>query len=164
MDPLSVLTTQTEETMSTLTANEVREKVKVIFETAFPPNAFATEASLKAVSEMLSPKAVSWDCPLGGTTGLTNPTPETLFQWFKDNFDPTALKYCEWIIGDIMVSGLTASFKKGFFCDLGKGYVQAETVLIVEIDEDGKLVRWIDHFDVEDLGKQMAAGSKANEE
>ena len=36
--------------------------------------------------------------------------------------------------------------------------------VIFEIDEDGKLVRWIDHFDVEDSSKLMAAGARANEE
>jgi hypothetical protein len=147
-----------------LTADQVREKVKAIFEAAFPPNGYATEASVKEFTSMLSPNAVSFDCPLGGANGLTNPTPETLYHWFKENFDPASLKYTEWIMGDIKVSGNTASFKKGFFCDLGKGYVQAETMLMMEIDDDGKLVRWIDHYDVEDMGKQMAAASKKNEE
>lgn len=146
-----------------LPAEKVRASAKAIFETAFPPCGYATEDSLKSMADMLSPAAESFDCPLGGTTGLTKPTAASLFQWFKDNFDPVAMKYTEWIDGDIMVSGNTASFHKGFFLDTGKGCVQASALLILEVDDDGKLVRWIDHYDTEDLGKKLELAAKFNE-
>lgn len=146
-----------------LSADQVREKARALFETAFPPCGYATESSLKAFSELVSPEAESWDCPLGGTTGLIKPTPESLLKWFKDNFDAASMKYTEWIDGEIVVTGNTASFKKGFFLDLGKGCVQADTFLVIQIDDDGKLVRWIDTFDTEAFGKKMALAGKFNE-
>ena len=153
----------------TLTPTEIRSKAKEIFETAFPPNGYATDESLKKFcDEHLSPKATSFDCPLMGgqeetEKHVSNPTPDTLFGWFKQHFDPATMKYTEFPIGEIMVAGNVASFHKGFFLDLGKGYVSANSVLIMELDDDGKLVKWIDHFDATSLEEQFAAASKFNE-
>mmetsp|Transcript_27694 Transcript_27694/g.51971 ORF Transcript_27694/g.51971 Transcript_27694/m.51971 type:complete len:153 (-) Transcript_27694:710-1168(-) len=150
--------------MPELTADQVRARCIEIFETAFPKQKFVTADDLKKFCELLSPNAVSWDCPLGSDNGhIEKPNPDTLYAWFLANFDPNALAYTEWIAGDVLVSGNTCSFRKGFFCPMNKAYVQAETFLIMEIDNDGKLVRWIDHYDAEDVGKQFGVAAKINE-
>mmetsp|Transcript_47538 Transcript_47538/g.115821 ORF Transcript_47538/g.115821 Transcript_47538/m.115821 type:complete len:153 (+) Transcript_47538:240-698(+) len=151
----------------TLTPTEIRSKAKEIFETAFPPNGYATDESLKKFcDESLSPKATSWDCPLTGHESekhISNPTPDTLFGWFKQHFDPSAMKYTEFPLGEIMVAGNVASFHKGFFIDLGNGCVHGNSVLIMELDDDGKLTKWIDHFDAASLEEQFAAAAKFND-
>eukprot|EP00977_Amphora_coffeiformis_P014787 scaffold4223_cov189-Amphora_coffeaeformis.AAC.47 len=143
-----------------LTADQVRARCVEIFETAFPKQKYVTAEDLKAFSQMLSPNAISWDCPLGAGNGIEKPTPDSLYQWFMTNFDPNSLKYTEYIFDSVFVSGNTASFKKGFFCDFGKSHVQADTFLIMEIDDDGKLVRWIDHYDAEEVAAKFAAAAK----
>jgi len=48
------------------------------------------------------------------------------------------------------------SMDKLFFAAIGKNcHVHAMSRLMIEVDEDGKLVRWLDHYDQEDLNQKM---------
>jgi hypothetical protein len=147
-----------------LSPDQVREQVKNIFETLAPKNQFVTDASVKAFSQLFSPDATSFQVPMGGLTGQHNPTPDTVYQWFKDNYDPDKIKYAQWILGDIHVAGNTASFRKAFFASLGQACVHAEILIIAEIDNDGKLLQWIAHFDAQDAEDQFAAAAKLNQQ
>lgn len=147
-----------------LSPDQVREQVKNIFETLAPKNQFVTDASVKAFSQLFSPDATSFQVPMGGLTGQQNPTPDTVYQWFKDNYDPDKIKFTEWIAGDIHVAGNTASFRKGFFADLGKACVHADALQIIEIDSDGKVVKLIVLFDAQDAEDQFAAAAKLNQQ
>jgi len=42
-----------------------------------------------------------------------------------------------------------------FFAIIGECHVNAMSRLMIEVDEDGKLVKWIDHYDKEDLLQKL---------
>jgi hypothetical protein len=68
------------------------------------------------------------------------------------------VSFTEWIDGDIMVSGNVCSFNKGFFA-IVKGtecLVRANTLLMIELSDKKKIVRWIDQYDSEVINKQFS--------
>ena len=78
-----------------------------------------------------------------------------LLGWFLEYFNPNSLKYSEMIISEVSVVNNVCSMDKLFFAVIGECHVHAMSRLMIEVDEDGKLVQWLDHFDQEDLNQKM---------
>jgi hypothetical protein len=84
---------------------------------------------------------------------LENFTGGDLLEWFLLHFNPNILKYTEIIMSEVSVTNNVCSMDKLFFATFGSGqrpdecHVHAMSRLMIEVDEDGKLVQWLDHFD-----------------
>ena len=66
-------------------------------------------------------------------------------------------RYTEAIVSEVSVANNVCSLDKLFFANFGGGncHVHVISRLMIEVDEDGKLVRWLDHFDQEDLNQKL---------
>eukprot|EP00970_Alexandrium_tamarense_P000698 scaffold85_cov145-Alexandrium_tamarense.AAC.2 len=147
-------------------ADQVREYCINAFELAFPKQQFTSEDNLRAFADNVSSDCKGdtyFACPLGGGIGseLENFTGGDLLEWFLLHFNPNILKYTEIIMSEVSVTNNVCSMDKLFFATFGSGqrpdecHVHAMSRLMIEVDEDGKLVRWLDHFDQEDLNQKL---------
>lgn len=145
-----------------LDTNQVREYCINAFELAFPKQQWTSEDNLLAFADNVSTSRQSdtyFACPLGGGTGseLENFSGGDLLDWFLVHFNPNVLKYTEIIMSEVSVVNNVCSMDKLFFATFGDGlcHVHAMSRLMIEVDEDGKLIRWLDHFDQDDLNQKM---------
>ncbi|KAL7523991.1 hypothetical protein ACHAXR_000394, partial [Thalassiosira sp. AJA248-18] len=139
---------------------QVRDYCINAFELAFPKQQWTTENDLRAFTANVSTDRKSdthFACPLGGGQGseLNNFTGGDLLDWFFKMFNPKMLQYTELITSEVSVVNNVCSMDKLFFASLGNCHVHSMSRLIIEVDEDGKLVRWFDHYDQEDLNQKM---------
>lgn len=130
------------------------------FELAFPKQQWTTENDLRAFVANVSTERKAdtyFACPLGGGIGseLSNFDSGDLLDWFLTAFNPNALRYTEIIMSEVSVVNNVCSMDKLFFATIGNCHVHAMSRLMIEVDEDGKLVQWLDHFDQEDLNQKM---------
>ena len=130
------------------------------FELAFPKQQWTTENDLRAFVANVSTERKTdtyFACPLGGGIGseLSNFDSGDLLDWFLTAFNPNALRYTEIIMSEVSVVNNVCSMDKLFFATIGNCHVHAMSRLMIEVDEDGKLVQWLDHFDQEDLNQKM---------
>ena len=147
-------------TTSAMGAEIIRAHCINAFELAFPKQQWTTENDLRAFVDNVSTERKDdtyFACPLGGGAGseLENFTSGDLLSWFMTAFDPNLLRYTEIITSEVSVVNNVCSMDKMFFAIIGNCHVHATSRLMVEVDEDGKLVKWIDHFDQEDLNQKM---------
>uniref|UniRef100_A0A6U4CXZ5 SnoaL-like domain-containing protein n=1 Tax=Phaeomonas parva TaxID=124430 RepID=A0A6U4CXZ5_9STRA len=140
---------------------EVRSYCVDIFRTAFPHQHWVTRGDLEQFIRKVNPGDNYFSCPEGVEDNtLTNFSQLELFEWFNHNFDPDMLKYSETIVGDVSVSGNVCSFEKTFTALMSEDcYVSVMSRLFMEITDDGMVKRWVDHFDGEELGRQMTVCS-----
>ena len=141
-------------------ADQVREYCVNAFELAFPKQQWTSENDIRAFAANVSTarKAETFfACPLGGGPGseLRDFTGSDLFDWFIQMFNPNVLQYTEIITSEVSVVNNVCSMDKLFFASVGKCHVHATSRLMIEVDEDGKLVRYMDHFDQADLNQKM---------
>ena len=141
-------------------ADQVRAHCINAFELAFPKQQWTTENDLRAFADNVSTEHKAdtfWACPLGGGPGseMNDFTGGELLDWFLKMFNPNALQYSEIITSEVSVVGNVCSMDKLFFSTMGKCHVHAMSRLMIEVDDDGKLVRWLDHFDQDDLNQKM---------
>ena len=96
-------------------------------------------------------------CPLGGGSGseLTDFSGSDLMDWYLQMFNPNKLQYTEIVVSEVSVTNSVCSMDKMFFAIIGTCHVHAMSRLMIEVDEDGKLVKWIDHYDKEDLLQKL---------
>mmetsp|Transcript_18626 Transcript_18626/g.37590 ORF Transcript_18626/g.37590 Transcript_18626/m.37590 type:complete len:193 (+) Transcript_18626:126-704(+) len=130
------------------------------FELAFPKQQWTTENDLRAFAANVSTdrkQDTYFACPLGGGIGseLSNFESADLLEWFLTAFNPNVLRYTEMIMSEVSVVNNVCSMDKLFFASIGNCHVHAMSRLMIEVDEDGKLVQWLDHFDQEDLNQKM---------
>ena len=130
------------------------------FEFAFPKQQWTTENDLRAFVANVSTdrKADTYfACPLGGGMGseLSDFDGGDLLDWFLTTFNPNILKYTELIMSEVSVVNNVCSMDKLFFASIGNCHVHAMSRLMIEVDDDGRLVRWLDHFDQEDLNQKI---------
>lgn len=140
--------------------SQVRAHCINAFELAFPKQAWTTENDLRAFTSNVSAERKAdtyFACPLGGGPGseLADFSGSDLFDWYMRTFDPNKLRYTEIITSEVSVVNYVCSMDKMFFASLGRCHVHATSRLMIEVDEDGKLVQWLDHFDQEDLNQKM---------
>jgi hypothetical protein len=146
---------------SAMGAEIIRAHCINAFELAFPKQQWTTENDLRAFVANVSTdrKADTYfACPLGGGVGseLSNFDSGDLLDWFLTAFNPNVLRYTEIIMSEVSVVNNVCSMDKLFFASIGGNcHVHAMSRLMIEVDDDGKLVRWIDHFDQEDLNQKM---------
>mmetsp|Transcript_29100 Transcript_29100/g.41622 ORF Transcript_29100/g.41622 Transcript_29100/m.41622 type:complete len:181 (+) Transcript_29100:80-622(+) len=145
---------------SAMGADTIRAHCINAFELAFPKQQWTTEHDLRAFVDNVSTdrKADTYfACPLGGGIGseLSNFDKDDLMEWFLTAFNPNVLRYTEIIISEVSVVNNVCSMDKLFFASIGNCHVHAMSRLMIEVDEDGKLVRWFDHFDQDDLNQKM---------
>jgi hypothetical protein len=140
-----------------VTADTVRNRCVEIFEAAFPPKSWVSDSSLIAFTKLVSTSKHNYfACPIGGNKPLKGFTPDQLLDWFATNFDPNAFKYTEYIFDDVMVAGKVCSFDKLFFAEIGGDcQLHAMSRLIIELDDQGMLLKWIDHFDEKDASERF---------
>mmetsp|Transcript_23534 Transcript_23534/g.50359 ORF Transcript_23534/g.50359 Transcript_23534/m.50359 type:complete len:184 (-) Transcript_23534:1779-2330(-) len=146
--------------VASIDADQVRAHCVNAFELAFPKQQWTTENDLRAFTANVSTDRKAdtfFACPLGGGPGseLSDFTGGDLLEWFLEMFNPNVLQYTESIISEVSVVNNVCSMDKLFFASLGKCHVHAMSRLMIEVDEDGKLVRWWDHYDQEDLNQKM---------
>lgn len=141
-------------------ADQIRAHCIDAFELAFPKQQWTSENDLRAFTANVSTdrKADTFFAfPLGGGPGseLNDFTRGDLLDWFLEYFNPNALQYTEIIMSEVSVVNNVCSMDKLFFATVGNCHVHAMSRLIIEVDEDGKLVRWYDHYDQADLNQKM---------
>lgn len=146
--------------VASIDADEVRAQCVNAFELAFPKQQWTSENDLRAFTTNVSSDRRSdthFAFPLGGGAGseLVDFSGSDLFDWFMEMFNPNALQYTEIIMSEVSVVNSVCSMDKLFFAVLGNCHVHAMSRLMIEVDEDGKLVRWLDHYDQEDLNQKM---------
>ena len=88
---------------------------------------------------------------------MTDFTGNDLMDWYLQMFNPNKLQYTEIIVSEVSVTNSVCSMDKMFFAVIGECHVNAMSRLMIEVDEDGKLVKWIDHYDKEDLLQKLGA-------
>lgn len=146
---------------SSIDADQVRAHCINAFELAFPKQQWTSENDLRAFTANVSTERKSggtyFACPLGGGPGseLRDFTGSDLFDWFMKMFNPNKLQYSEIIMSEVSVVNNVCSMDKMFFAVIGNCHVHAMSRLMVEVDEDGKIVQWLDHFDQGDLNQKM---------
>ena len=145
-------------------ADEVRAHCINAFELAFPKQRWTSESNLQPFTANVSTERKQdtfFACPLGGGPGseLTDFSGSDLMDWFLKMFNPNVLQYTEIIMSEVSVVNNFCSIDKLFFATFGEGlhtcHVHAMSRLMIEVDEDGKLVQWMDHYDQEDLNQKM---------
>jgi len=146
--------------VTSLDADQVRAHCVNAFELAFPKQRWTSENDLRAFAANVSVERrydTFFACPLGGGPGseLSDFEGGDLLGWFLEYFNPNSLKYSEMIISEVSVVNNVCSMDKLFFAVIGECHVHAMSRLMIEVDEDGKLVQWLDHFDQEDLNQKM---------
>ncbi|KAL7544243.1 hypothetical protein ACHAWF_007616 [Thalassiosira exigua] len=141
-------------------ADQVRARCVDAFELAFPRQGWASENSLRSFAANVSTERRSdthFACPLGGGPGseLHDFAGGDLLEWFLTTLNPNVLRYTEIVTSEVSVANNVCSMDKLFFAEIGDCHVHAMSRLMIEVDEDGKLVRWLDHYDREDLNQKM---------
>ncbi|KAL9188807.1 hypothetical protein ACHAXT_007185 [Thalassiosira profunda] len=141
-------------------ADQVRAQCIDAFELAFPRQQWTSEHDLRAFTANVSTDRKAdtvFACPLGGGPGseLSDFTGSDLMDWYLEMFNPNVLQYTELIMSEVSVVNNVCSLDKLFFAVIGKCHVHAMSRLMIEVDDDGKLVRWLDHFDQEDLNQKL---------
>lgn len=145
---------------TSIDADQVRAHCINAFELAFPKQQWTSENDLRAFTDNVSTDRKAdtfFACPLGGGPGseLNDFTGGDLMDWFLEMFNPNVLQYTEIIMSEVSVVNYVCSMDKLFFALVGKCHVHAMSRLMIEVDEDGKLVRWFDHYDQGDLNQKM---------
>mmetsp|Transcript_19059 Transcript_19059/g.28906 ORF Transcript_19059/g.28906 Transcript_19059/m.28906 type:complete len:186 (+) Transcript_19059:64-621(+) len=146
--------------IESIDADQTRAHCINVFELAFPKQRWTSENDLRAFTANVSTERKSdtfFAFPLGGGPGseLSDFTGGDLLDWFLEMFNPNALQYTEIIMSEVSVVNSVCSMDKLFFAAVGNCHVHAMSRLFIEVDEDGKLVRWYDHYDQEDLNQKM---------
>lgn len=146
---------------SSMHPDETRAHCINAFELAFPKQQWTSENDLRAFTSNVSTDKKDdtyFAFPLGGGPGseLRDFSGSDLFDWFLQMFNPNKLQYTEMIMSEVSVVNSVCSMDKLFFASIGNNcHVHAMSRLMIEVDEDGKLVKWLDHYDQEDLNQKI---------
>ncbi|KAL7544996.1 hypothetical protein ACHAWF_008364 [Thalassiosira exigua] len=148
----------------------VRAQCTNAVELAFPSQRWATESSLKLFAENLVSEDRQSETifarPMGSglESQLKNFTGDVLFEWFKKELNPEVLRYTEIITSEVAVSKNVCSMDALILVVLGNCIVPSRSHLMIEVDGRGKLVKWIEHYDLEDFNDKISVckGELAN--
>lgn len=138
-------------------ANKVRAICRKIVEAAFPPGRFATWDDENEFVDFVGDQdnVLSF----GGVLEWRNLDRDGLRDWIEKYSNPSVMNYTGFIKNEPFVAGKLCSLEKLFIELAGGGdcVQQIVSLIVLEINDKGKWVRWLEYYDSdEDAASDMA--------